>query len=235
MDDGTDTASNITNDRPAPIRDNDGRHPYVVVGVDGSPGARAALLYALTTTAQRGTALDVVATYPVNVVWTGGYPLDIPDTQAIRTDTETRAQAAVDEVRSDPSIADVPGADAVDIRLVVSAGRAVPVLLERSEGADLLVVGSRGRGAMRSALLGSVALHCVSHAPCPVVVVHSAPVGASRPRGVVVGVDGSAGSRAALVAATEEAGRNSSEVEVVATYVLTDYWTDMAAVVVPSI
>jgi nucleotide-binding universal stress UspA family protein len=46
------------------------------------------------------------------------------------------------------------------------------VLLQRARSADLLVVGSRGRGAFRGLLLGSVALHCAMHAPCPVLVVH---------------------------------------------------------------
>ncbi|MCU1668819.1 MAG: universal stress protein, partial [Blastococcus sp.] len=42
----------------------------------------------------------------------------------------------------------------------------------RARDADLLVVGSQGRGAVRGLLLGSVALHCAMHAPGPVMVVH---------------------------------------------------------------
>jgi nucleotide-binding universal stress UspA family protein len=127
-----------------PIRDDGGR-PRVVVGVDGSPGSRAALVHALTTAAQRGAELEVVSSYPVNLVWTGGLPLEIPDTEAIRVDTESRARALVDDVRSSLSTIGIPGVHAVDVRLVVSEGRAVPELLKRSEHADLLVVGSRGR------------------------------------------------------------------------------------------
>jgi nucleotide-binding universal stress UspA family protein len=214
-----------------PIR-GDGGRPRVVVGVDGSPGSRAALVFALTTAAQRGAELEVVSSYPVNLVWTGGLPLEIPDSDAIRVDTESRA--LVDEVRSDLSTIGIPVVAAVDVRLRVSEGRAVPVLLEQSEHADLLVVGSRGRGAMRSALLGSVSLHCATHAPCPVVVVHPVSVVIGPPR-VVVGVDGSTESRAALVAALDEAGRTGAEVEVVATYSRTDYWTDVTMVHVPSV
>jgi nucleotide-binding universal stress UspA family protein len=97
----------------------------------------------------------------------------------------------------------------------------------------LLVVGSRGRGAIRSALMGSVALHCTTHARCPVVVVHPSEV--TEPPRVVVGVDGSAESRAALVAALQEARRTGAEVEVVAGYFPADSWTDATVVLVQSV
>jgi nucleotide-binding universal stress UspA family protein len=212
----------------------DGGGPRVVVGVDGSPGSRAALVHAFTAAAQRGAELEVVSSYPVNLVWTGGSSLEVPDTEAVRADTASRAGDLVDEVRRDLSTRGTPGTDTVDVRLVVSGGRPVPELVKRSEDADLLVVGSRGRGAMRSALMGSVALHCATHARCPVIVVHpmSAVTGAPR---VVVGVDGSTGSRAALVAALQEARRTGAEVEVVASYFPTDSWTDATLVLVQTV
>jgi nucleotide-binding universal stress UspA family protein len=226
MDAGTDSDSGS-------IR-RDGGGPRVVVGVDGSPGSRAALVHALTTAAQRGAELEVVSSYPVNLGWAGGSPLGVPDTEAIRAATESRAGDLVDDVRRELSTSEIPGVDAVNVRLVVSEGHAVTELLKRSEHADLLVVGSRGRGAMRSALLGSVALHCTTHAPCPVVVVH--PMSSIAPSArVVVGVDGSAGCRAALVAALLEADRTGAEVEVVATYFPTDSWTDATLVLVQSV
>jgi nucleotide-binding universal stress UspA family protein len=226
MDAGIDSGS-------GPIRGED-RRPRVVVGVDGSPGSRAALIHALTTAAQRGAVLEVVSCYPVNLVWTGGLPLEVADTEAIRADTESRAAALVQDARTDPSTIGIPGVDAVDVRLVVSEGRAVPELLKRSEHADLLVVGSRGRSAMRSALLGSVALHCTTHARCPLIVVHPPSSTADSPR-VVVGVDGSTASRAALVAALQEARRIGAEVEVVAAYFPADYWTDATLVLVQTV
>ncbi len=226
MDAGSDPGS--------PPTRRDGGRPRVVVGVDGSSGSRAALIHAVTTAAQRGADLDVVSSYPVELVWTGGLPLEVPDTEAIRLDTESRVRALLDEVRSDPSTAGTPGLDAVVVRTVVSEGRTVPALLKRSEDADLLVVGSRGRGAMRSALLGSVALHCATHARCPVVVVHPGPSDADSPR-VVVGVDGSTESRAALVVALAEAARTGAEVEVVAAYFPIDHWTDVTMVLVQSV
>jgi nucleotide-binding universal stress UspA family protein len=71
--------------------------------------------------------------------------------------------------------------------------------------ADLLVVGSRGRGPLKGLVLGSVSRACLAHAPCPVVVVRPQPEEAP-PRGrVIVGVDGSDHSRQALRVAADEA------------------------------
>ncbi|PRW76295.1 universal stress protein, partial [Pseudomonas fluorescens] len=78
----------------------------------------------------------------------------------------------VAEVRNTPAVSAVPGAAEVRTTVAVQIGPAAQALVDASVGADLLVVGSRGRGAARSALLGSVALHCVTHAACPVIVVH---------------------------------------------------------------
>ena len=59
------------------------------------------------------------------------------------------------------------------IRTEDHVGPAGAMLIDRARTADLLVVGSRGRGAFRGLLLGSVALHCAMHALCPVMVVHA--------------------------------------------------------------
>jgi nucleotide-binding universal stress UspA family protein len=205
--------------------------PRVVVGVDGSPGGRLALAAALRAAAERGARLDVVSAVPPPVVWTRGAPVEVPDVDAIRADTARRARDLVAEVRQE--LGGVPGVDDVEVSLSVTDAPPVQSLTDPADGAQLLVVGSRGRGAVRSALLGSVALHCISHAPCPVLVVHPVPEDAPREQRIVVGVDGSTGARAALAAAAEEAGRTGAAVDVVAAYTAADYWTDMATVVVP--
>jgi nucleotide-binding universal stress UspA family protein len=117
----------------------------------------------------------------------------------------------------------------------VASGAAAAVLVQQARGADLLVVGSRGRSRRRSALLGSVALHCVTHAPCPVMVVHGVPNRRPAQLGhVVVGVDGSDTSIAALREAVGEANRLDADLDVVVASSLADMWTDLYATDMPS-
>jgi nucleotide-binding universal stress UspA family protein len=210
------------------------RSARVVVGVDGSPGSRAALVYAFAAAARRGAELEVVATYSIQGVWIGGYPLGVPAVATLRDDTESRIVGLVKQVRDDPAVRGVPGTADVATTVVVSVGPAARVLVDASAAADLVVVGSRGRGAVRSVVLGSVALHCVAHARCPVVVVHPAAATTAREHTVVVGVDGSAASRVALVAGVAEAARLGTDVAVVTTYELVDQWMDLSTVVLPS-
>jgi nucleotide-binding universal stress UspA family protein len=146
----------------------------VVVGVDGSPGSCQALRYAVTAASRRAAELEVVASYAAELYWMTGAPLAFRDPTEIREDIEKRARDLLHEVAGEVGIPVDGGTGSVRTRLVAAADPAAVELTQRSEDADLLVVGSRGRGAPRSALLGSVALHCAMHAPCPVVVVHPA-------------------------------------------------------------
>jgi nucleotide-binding universal stress UspA family protein len=201
----------------------------VVVGVDGSPGARAALVWALADAARRGARLQVVSAFPVDIYWGDAMLIDERRIEAFRADTEGRVRALVDEVRSQSGA----GAAAVDV--AVAPGPATQVVLAAAEGAALLVVGSRGRGPVRSTVLGSVALHAATHARCPVVVVHPRADTGSAPRRVVVGVDGSDGSRAALAHAVAEAERLDADVTVIAAYTLRSYWSGAYQASVPPV
>src|SRR4051795_12725504 len=87
--------------------DRQDRSPRVVVGVDGSSGSRAALVYAFTAAARRGTGLQVVSTFSLEGVWVGGYPLGEPAVAEVRKDLETRVAALVAEVRADPAVQEV--------------------------------------------------------------------------------------------------------------------------------
>lgn len=221
-------------DQPA-----DGGHETgqrIVVGVDGSAGARAALAWALSAAAGRGAELLVISAFPAEIYVEDTYFLDERRVDAIREDTETRARALVSEVLQDPAVSAVAGTADVPVHVLALPGFVAPVLVHNSADADLLVVGSRGRGGVRSTVLGSVALHCAAHAACPVVVVHpasgSAPGGTTGSR-VVVGLDVSPQGRAALVTAVAEAGRRGARVDAVLAYEEPNYWSDMYAVMMP--
>jgi nucleotide-binding universal stress UspA family protein len=207
----------------------DGSHrPRVVVGIDGSPGSRAALAWAMEAAAATGATVEAVTAFAVDFYWTDPYLADPGRVDAITADTRALAAGMVGEARA--AMAET-GATAPDVELVVVPGPAPQHLVHQSRGADLLVVGSRGRGGVASTLLGSVALHCSAHARCPVVVVH--PTGAERGARVVVGLDDSVMSRAALRAAADEALRLRTRLDVVVAFQPYDSWSELYAVMMP--
>ena len=199
----------------------------VVVGVDGSPASWTALLWALAAAARAGVRLEVVHAYPVDFVWMDPFLVDTGRIADIRSHTEAQARAFVDEARQDPALSALPGAAEVEVDVVVAGGAPAQHLVARARGAEALVVGSRGRGTVRSALLGSVALHCVTHAGCAVVVVHDDVPQSAGP--VVVGIDDSAASSRVLVRAAQEAQRLGAQLEPVAVYLTPAYWGDSYA------
>src|SRR5699024_7227428 len=99
----------------------------------------------------------------------------------------------------------------VEVEAVGVERGAVAAMVDYSQGAELVVLGNRGRGRLRGALLGSVAFDVTTHAECPVAVVR----GSLRPLPsadvpVVVGVDGSEHSRSALAEAARLADATKS-------------------------
>lgn len=138
----------------------------IVVGVDGSPGSRAALRWAFEEARLRHAALEVVAVWQFPMMTSLPAFGAMPPPEDLSGEAESALkQALVDEgVSSD---------DDVPVTTVVAEGAAAPTLLDASADADLLVVGHRGHGGFTGLLLGSVSQHCVSHAPCPVVVVRT--------------------------------------------------------------
>lgn len=196
----------------------------VVVGVDGSPGGHAALVWALTTAARSGAEVEVVSAVPVDPYAVEPHVLDTPRFEAVRSDTGSRLRASVAEVTGDPAVRAAGQDRALSVHVTVVPGNPAEALLGQAEGAGLLVVGSRGRGALRSALLGSVALHCATHAPCPVVVVHpGTPATAAR---VVVGIDDSRVARAALVEGVRFGRLLGAPVEAVLVCQPVTFWSD---------
>jgi nucleotide-binding universal stress UspA family protein len=137
----------------------------IVVGVDGSVPSKEALDWAIRQAKLTGAVVDAVIAW--HYPGTYGY-------SAYVADNTDYAQLAAKVVAD--TIAEVSGPTGpAEIRPKVVEGNPAAVLLAASEGADLLVVGSRGHGGFVEALLGSVSQHCVHHAGCPVVIIrHSA-------------------------------------------------------------
>ncbi|MER7078496.1 Nucleotide-binding universal stress protein, UspA family [Saccharopolyspora kobensis] len=138
--------------------------PRIVVGVDGSPGSRDALRWALNYAGHcGGTLTALIAWTPPTLVEAAPMPPVISDEDSKRH-AEQQLRQTVDETTATL-------ATSVPVHHEVVRGPAARSLLDHAQHADLLVVGSRGHGGFAGALLGSVSLHCVSHAHCPVVVV----------------------------------------------------------------
>ncbi|SSC26007.1 Universal stress protein A, partial [Klenkia terrae] len=194
--------------------------PRVVIGVDDSPGARAALAWGLPEAARRGACVQVVTSFPVDYYTAGSYMAAAFPFEEIRQETARQTGRLLEEVTAELVAAGVTGIEELPVEVLAVAGSPAIDLVERSRGAALLVVGSRGRTAIRSLLLGSVSLHCAGHAHSPFVVVPASVTPAPRAarRRVVVGVDGSPTSAAALLAAIAAAGRVDAVVDVVVAF-----------------
>ena len=141
-----------------------GRH-HIVVGVDGSAVGDAALEFAVTEARLRGLPLRVVCAWePPTSTYVGEAFAATPDAfVAAEHHAEDVLRTVLDRIPHD----DVP-VEALSIE-----GRAATVLVEQAVGAELLVIGSRGRGAAKRLLLGSVSSEVAHHASCPVTIVPS--------------------------------------------------------------
>ena len=137
----------------------------IVVGVDGSEGSYGALHWAVAEAVRRNAQLDVVNAYEFRAVVSPFVPVLSVDLEAV----EKSSHVLLEEM-SAGALGRAPVRPRA-VELIACPSGAAPALLETAKGADLLVVGSRGRGSFRGLLLGSVSQQCVHHAPCPVVVV----------------------------------------------------------------
>ncbi|MEU2060324.1 universal stress protein [Streptomyces sp. NPDC013455] len=141
--------------------DTDVTEPRVVVGVDGSPSSYEALRWAVRYAGLVGGGVEAVAVWelPGLYGWSGpAVDMDVDE-------EETRQKMSRE-------LTEVLGADSAgSVRTHVVHGNPADVLLRAAEGAEALVVGSRGRGGFARALLGSVSQHVSQHARCPVVIV----------------------------------------------------------------
>lgn len=191
-----------------------GQKPFVV-GTDGSKHAQAAVRWAAQHASRHGAPLLIAtaASAPVAYGMGGHLPQDFFDqlkeegTRIIAESIEIAKEAAPD----------------VDVDGKVFVDATGPALLDLSQNADLIVVGTRGLSGIASAFMGSVSSLIARHSACPVVVVRTAAADGSLPASgpVVIGLDGSENSVPALEAAMKEASLRG------ATLIAVHAWSDL--------
>ncbi len=138
----------------------------ILVAVDGSPDAEEALTQAIDIAQSehaRLTLMTGVAELPAGVYWMAGEA-----SGTLIEDTRARAEAILRRARDR-----IP--DDLPVTTVLTSEPIRPALVRRIKDGnhDLVVIGSRGRGAVRSALLGSVSHYLLHHSPVPTLIVHA--------------------------------------------------------------
>lgn len=165
------TAQEVGEPATAPTSESAMRGGRIVVGVDGSEPSIEALRWAGRQASLTGASLEAVMAWemPGAFGW-GGLP-GVPEDMDME---QPAAQALSDAVAKA-----LPPEQAAAVNQVVVMGNAAAAILDRGEGAELIVVGVRGHGTFRATLLGSVSHTVTLHATCPVVVVRGAAAQAS--------------------------------------------------------
>ena len=140
----------------------DSEAPVIVVGADGSAGSQNALEFALAEGPLRGTEVRAVCTWDYPATYNAGFVVPFEglenDASAILAD----ALALATRDRSGPT---------PTVTSTARYGHASEALVDEAKDATMLVVGSRSHGGFVGMLIGSISQGCVTHAPCPVVVV----------------------------------------------------------------
>ena len=177
------------------------RRPRILVGCDGSPESRAAVVWA-TRYAHRTEG-------SVNLISSWEWPTfqDVPIVYG-DFDPQRATQKLLERMRKDVDL------DDARVTLTAIKGHPARVLLDHAVDSDLLVVGSHGLGVLSRLVLGSVSSRCAAQAHCPVVIVRPVDKQPVRPY-VLVGVDDSPGARAALRWAMDYADLTTAPLTVV--------------------
>jgi nucleotide-binding universal stress UspA family protein len=138
----------------------------IIVGVDGSGHSQRALEWAAREAAVRQTSLTVLSVHQAVAGWGGGpaiYPMSDGSTAE---DARELAQRETDK-----ALKGLGGQRPAEVTVRALDGLPAEELLRAADGAEMLVVGSRGVGGFARLLMGSVTNHVTHHANCPVVVI----------------------------------------------------------------
>jgi nucleotide-binding universal stress UspA family protein len=202
-------------------------HLGVVVGVDGSAPSKVAVDWAAREAAMREVPLTIIHVMQATTV-TMWPEVPMPPDLAVRF--EKSGQAILHDARVVAEDA-IGGSAAIRVDTELISAGVLPTLIDLSKGADMIVVGCRGLGAIGRRLLGSVSWGRIHHANCPVAVIHDEDPLMPTPAmaAVVVGIDGSPASESATAIAFDEASRRG--VELVAVHA----WSDFAVSELPGV
>lgn len=172
---------------------------HLVVGIDGSAESEAAMEWALEEAARRGLAVELIYALAIPVVSDAyGMVMTRPDIDELSQYSQRLLDAALTSARA--------SAPELEISTRLGSGPPAAVLIEASKRAEALVVGTRGLGSIGGRLLGSVSVRLAGASVCPVFIVPPEWRENRLPDApVLVGVDGSDHSDAALSLALEQA------------------------------
>ncbi|MEV4049993.1 universal stress protein [Amycolatopsis sp. NPDC049688] len=190
----------------------------VVAGIDGSGSAVQAAVWAGAEAVRRGRPLRLVQVYALPQVQT---PVPFGSHEQVRAGLAERAEGWLAGAKA-AVLAEHPG---LEVGTAAREWSPVTALVQESQHAELIVLGSRGLGGFTGLLVGSTAVALAAHAHCPIVVVRGRTPHDPPPRTgpVVVGSDGSPDSEAAIAFACEEARLRGAALLAVHT------WSDVLA------
>ena len=196
----------------------------IVVGVDGSPASNTAVCWAARDAAMRNVPLTLVHMYSTYVPTFPQIPLPAGVTVWQEQDGQQALEQAV-KIAEDA----VKGGQRIAINSELKCSPPVPTLVDLSEEAEMIVVGSNPRGAVGRVLLGSVSSAVVQHAKCPVAVIRDEDPLMPHPQQapVLVGIDGSPASELATAIAFDEASRRGVDLEAL------HAWSDVQVLELP--
>jgi nucleotide-binding universal stress UspA family protein len=195
------------------------KHHGIVVAVDGSPASNFAACWAARDAAMRSVPLTVV--YAVATPTATWPPVPYPESLAVRLEDDGK-KAIMHAIKIAEDAMPEDGKVAIGRELVYSTP--APTLIEMSNEAEMVVVGTSGRGLLARGVLGSVSATVVRHATCPVAVIRDEEL-PDQNAPVLVGIDGSPTSEHATELAFDEASRRG--VDLMALHAWSDVTTEV--------